>query len=317
MILPPPPMAFRALSARIGADPLQIQGAGGNTSWKAGGAMWIKASGMLLADAMTADVFVAVDRAAAEAEAEGAGDGTCRAAVIAGAGPVGLRPSIETTFHAALEGRCVAHTHSVGALAHATSPEGLAALGAALEGIAHAVIPYAMPGRPLTREIMARAGDAPLLILANHGLIARGDDAGEVSDLLAEAEARLTLPARTMDVPGAAPPSGFEWMASGFGARDPGAGSFWPDHVVFLGPGLPDAPAEGRPACLAHGALAIRANADAAARAMARCLADVFARIPDGWTPAPIGAEAEADLMGWDAETYRQKLASGRQGSPS
>ncbi len=305
-------MAFRALSARIGADPLQIQGAGGNTSWKAGPAMWVKASGMLLSDAMTRGVFVAVDRAAAEAEAEGEGDGTCRAAVIAGAGPEGLRPSIETTFHAALEGRCVAHTHSVGALAHATSPEGLDALGAALDGIPHAVIPYAMPGRPLTRAILERSGNAPVLVLADHGLIVRGDDAAAVSDLLAEVEARLTLPARAKDVPAGPPPEGFEWVPAAFGPHAPGAGSFWPDHVVFLGPGLPDGPAEGRPACLSSGGLAIRADAGDAARAMARCLADVFARIPDGWTPAPIGAAAEADLTGWDAEAYRRKLAAGR-----
>ena len=50
-----------ALSARIGADPLLIQGAGGNTSIKDGGVMWIKASGTLLADALSRDVFVACD----------------------------------------------------------------------------------------------------------------------------------------------------------------------------------------------------------------------------------------------------------------
>lgn len=304
----PPPMAFRAFSARIGADPLQIQGAGGNTSWKVGGAMWVKASGMQLADAMARDVFVPVDLAAAHAEADGAGDGTCRAAVLRGE----LRPSIETTFHAALEDRCIAHTHSVAALAHAISAEGLAALGAKLEGIEHAVVPYAMPGRPLTREIVARAGAAPVLVLANHGLIVRGDDAGAVSDLLAKVEARLALPARDAAVPDGAPPEGFAWLATAFGPHDPGAGSFYPDHVVFLGPGLPDGPEDGRPACLSGGGLAVRDGAGAASRAMARCLADVLARVPDGWTPAPIGAEAEADLAGWDAEAYRRTLDVGR-----
>ena len=39
------------LSARLGADPLVIQGAGGNTSVKDGAVMWIKASGTQLADA--------------------------------------------------------------------------------------------------------------------------------------------------------------------------------------------------------------------------------------------------------------------------
>ena len=301
-------MALRALSARLGADPLQVQGAGGNTSWKAGDVLWVKASGMLLSDAMARDVFVPVDLAAARAEAAGAGDGTCRAAVLSG----DLRPSIETTFHAALPERCVVHTHSVAVLAHATSGEGLAALADAMSGLDHAVIPYRMPGRPLTEAIVARAGSAPVLILADHGLVVRADDAAAAADLIAEVERRLALPARAASVPEAPPPTGFAWMPAAFGPHDAGDRSLYPDHVVFLGPGLPDGPADGRPACLAAGGLAIREDAGAAPRAMARCLSDVLARVPEGWTPRGIGAEAEAALMGWDAEAYRRTLAQGR-----
>jgi rhamnose utilization protein RhaD (predicted bifunctional aldolase and dehydrogenase) len=35
----------------IGRDPLLVQGAGGNVSWKEGNTLWIKASGTWLADA--------------------------------------------------------------------------------------------------------------------------------------------------------------------------------------------------------------------------------------------------------------------------
>ena len=59
--------ALAAASARIGADPLLIQGPGGNTSIKDGGVMWIKASGTNLADALTRDVFVPCDLAAMRA----------------------------------------------------------------------------------------------------------------------------------------------------------------------------------------------------------------------------------------------------------
>ena len=37
--------------AHIGADPLLVQGAGGNVSWKEDGTLWIKASGKWLAGA--------------------------------------------------------------------------------------------------------------------------------------------------------------------------------------------------------------------------------------------------------------------------
>ncbi len=77
-----PPDDFRALSARLGNDPLQVQGPGGNTSIKSGNVMWIKASGTELANALKSDIFVAVDREAAQAEALGAGDGTCKATVL-------------------------------------------------------------------------------------------------------------------------------------------------------------------------------------------------------------------------------------------
>ncbi len=60
---------FRTLSAALGQDPLQVQGPGGNTSIKSGDIMWIKASGTDLADAEHEDIFVAVNRAKALAEA--------------------------------------------------------------------------------------------------------------------------------------------------------------------------------------------------------------------------------------------------------
>ena len=52
--------ALRQLSARIGADPLLVQGAGGNTSVKEGGVLWIKASGKWLSGAARGHMFVPV-----------------------------------------------------------------------------------------------------------------------------------------------------------------------------------------------------------------------------------------------------------------
>lgn len=64
---------FRALSARLGSDPLRVQEPGGDTSINDGDVMWIKASGTELADAERRDIFVAVSRSAAMAEARGRG----------------------------------------------------------------------------------------------------------------------------------------------------------------------------------------------------------------------------------------------------
>lgn len=202
---------FRALSARLGSDPLQVQGPGGNTSIKDGQVMYIKASGTELADAEAKDIFVAVDRDKAVLEAlEKAGDGSCKGTVLDPSH--GLRPSIETTFHAALDHRIVAHTHSVVTITHAISPEGRGEAAVKLAGLKFAMVPYAMPGLPLTREILARIEpDTNIIVLENHGLICAGDTVEEVAQLIADVEARLKLKQRdtTAKAPNDPAPEGF------------------------------------------------------------------------------------------------------------
>ena len=317
----PPDSEFRALSARLGKDPLQVQGPGGNTSVKDGDVMWIKASGTKLAHADRQDIFVAVDRAAALAEAHGsAGDGSCLAAIL---DPhTALRPSIETTFHAAFDHAVVVHTHSIAALTHAISPEGCAAARDKLEGVPFVMVPYAKPGLPLTKAIMARVtAETTVVILQNHGLICCGRSVSEVSELLGEVEERLAMPHRAAPYtpPEASPEFGMEWMAEGWMAQQPRtctlamSGSYYPDHVVFLGPGGLSADAEvgAWPAILREGVgIALRTDASSSQRAMLRCLSDVLGRLPEDWSASPIGPEAEAELLNWDAERYRQALAS-------
>jgi rhamnose utilization protein RhaD (predicted bifunctional aldolase and dehydrogenase) len=53
--------ALTAMSARVGRDPLLIQGAGGNSSVKIEGVLWVKASGTWLQDAERAPIFLPVD----------------------------------------------------------------------------------------------------------------------------------------------------------------------------------------------------------------------------------------------------------------
>lgn len=91
-------------------------------------------------------------------------------------------------------------------------------------------------------------------------------------------------------------------------------GSFYPDHVVFLGPGiveLPPGPKPGgkAPMLVAPGAgVLLRRDATAGAIAMARCLADALARLDPSEPLVPLSQADEAELLGWDAEHYRQKL---------
>lgn len=311
------PKEFLALSADCGSDPLRVQGPGGNTSIKLGETLWIKASGTELANALSQDIFVGVDRAIALAEAKGAGDGTCQAAIL---DPErGLRPSIETTFHALIDWPVVAHTHSVATLAHATSDKGIAEAKRKLDGLPVTFVPYRKPGRPLTQAIATElTPNTQVVVLGNHGLIVAGDSAEDVTALMGKVERRLAMPVLT-DEPMAEgdAPDGFVWSKANALAQDARlfslatTGSYYPDHVVFLGPALPIKPVEGAPACLIEGqGLAIRKEATAAQNAMAQCLNDVLVRLPADWAPNAIGADAEAELLNWDAEKYRQALAA-------
>lgn len=318
--LKPPCAEFCALSARIGKDPLQVQGPSGNTSLKDGNIMWIKASGMELADAKKQNIFAAVDLAAAREEAYGAsGDGSCQATVL---DPhTTFRPSIETTFHAVLEHPVVVHTHSIATLTHAISPEGCAVAKDKLKGLPFAMVPYAKPGLPLTKSILSKVtARTTVVILQNHGLICCGSSVSEASELLAEVERRLEMPYRVppYTFPEANPDSGMEWTQEGWMALQPRicklaiSGSYYPNHVVFLGArGFPTAEQEhANTVTLTEGVgIMIRTDASPSQRAMLRCLSDVLGRFPEEWSAHSIGAAAEAEILNWKAEKYRQTLA--------
>ncbi|MFN3613716.1 MAG: class II aldolase/adducin family protein, partial [Rubrimonas sp.] len=149
--------ALRRASARLGADPAQVQAAGGNTSLKRDGAMWIKASGTWLADALSREIFVPVDLTGLWA-AMSAGDPDAEGAVAhvpAADNPGGLRPSIETTVHAALDAPVVIHTHCVATIALAIRQDGEALTERLLADLGAVWIPYVKPGLRLSQEIAA------------------------------------------------------------------------------------------------------------------------------------------------------------------
>lgn len=325
----PLPKDFRSLSQRIGSDPLLVQGAGGNTSFKADGAMWIKASGTLLANAVDQDIFVAVDTTKALAELDGVGDGSCRSALI---DPhAGLRPSIETTFHAMFPETFVFHFHSIATICHAISVEGRVSLQDKLAGLDWVSAPYRKPGIPLSRAIRNAIDGrkVQVVVLENHGVIVVGDSIEEVAALIEEVESRLQLtelkharkesdPLQTEgwnllpDLDALANVPLFLERAT--------AGTYYPDHVVFLGPALPSiersafqqlSPDEFPvPALLVPGSgVYLKSDASAAHHAMLSCLHNVLSRIPDDWNLVPIGQDAETELLNWDAEKYRQMLA--------
>ncbi|HUL09183.1 MAG TPA: class II aldolase/adducin family protein [Candidatus Acidoferrum sp.] len=336
--------ALLDLSARIGADAALVQGPGGNTSLKRDGVMWIKASGAWLAQARERPIMVPV-RLAPLLAALAEGDPACESAVglvPADLNPQGLRPSIETTMHAALPQRVVLHVHCVETIAWAVQADAQERLAALLDGLDWILVPYVRPGPPLTQlmETLVSARTT-VVVLANHGLVVCGESVAAAAETLREVVLRLKRPVRPAPEPDLALLSllcgdrGYRLPrlpAVHAIATDPESlevarrGSLYPDHIVFLGrgvfalgeretlgDGLRRAQAEGRgePALVlvpGKGAL-VRTAAPPAAEAIAGCLGDVLQRLRADEPIRVLGADEEDAIANWDAELYRKALA--------
>lgn len=310
-----------ALSARLGRDAGLIQGAGGNTSIKLDGMLWVKASGTWLADAETRPIFAALDlQAWAHREDGPAPSG----------GEAGLRPSIETSLHALMPHRVVLHVHSIAALAWAVRRDAAARLAERLDGLSWTLVPYRRPGLPLTRAA-AESAPADVLVLQNHGLVIGGASCAEAAERLAEVERRLAVPIRP------APPADLRRLAALSGpaglappqdarlhrlACDPDSlrlaagGVLYPDHAVFLGPRFllaDDWDGASEPPYLAWPGVGVAVNPalSPGAAAMLLCLALLAERLDPAAALRYLDQREVAELTDWDAERYRRALDRG------
>ena len=328
--------AIVAFCATAGKDPLLVQGAGGNVSWKDGDTLWIKASGTWLADAAEKDIFVPVDLAALRT-ALAAGDYAVTPVVR---GESALRPSIETLLHALMPQPVVVHVHAVEVLAHLVRADCVGDLRTRLDASpAWVAVPYRKPGEQLARAVSEAlaGGDASIVFLQNHGVVIGAASPAEVMTILAALIDALRC-APVVTQPPRVPPAQFRigettytpladvhvqqlaTDASLF-ARLPSQWALYPDHVVFLGAhpsvvddlaGLEQAIAQGQgaPELVFVRGLGVFAQPgfSNAKQVQLRCYFDVLVRQGD----APVRTLSDTDigeLLNWDAEQYRMSLS--------
>jgi rhamnose utilization protein RhaD (predicted bifunctional aldolase and dehydrogenase) len=186
------------LAHAVGSDVLLAQGGGGNVSVKSadGRSMTIKASGVRLSELSDGHGYVTTDlRALIESLRDpalaalapaAAHEESVRRIQATARTPDGIRPSLETGFHAVLP-RVVVHTHPVYVNAFACMDGGGEALATAL-GVEPVIVPYRAPGYALAVEVdrawqalsPQRRAATPLIVLLSHGLIATATSAGGV-----------------------------------------------------------------------------------------------------------------------------------------
>jgi rhamnose utilization protein RhaD (predicted bifunctional aldolase and dehydrogenase) len=318
--------ALRDVSAELGGDPLLVQAAGGNTSIKADGVMWIKASGTWLRDAAEKDIFVPLDlKTLTQALRDDSTDcESCMAFVRVDLNLSGLRPSIETSVHGLMAQKVVLHVHCVNTIAWMIQQGAREKVAPLMAGLHWVFVPYARPGLQLSRAIRAAIRpETNVLLLQNHGLAVAGETVAEAASLLREVVGRMhrkvrSLPPVNLPALRQAAPEGFHTPANvnahGF-ALLPWATSlacnnvYYPDHAVFLGTRMPESPQPGSPVAVLPGqGVFFRNDAKPAVEPMLGCLTEVFSRLsPDDELKA-LTPEEIVLLLDWDAEKYRQSL---------
>jgi len=242
-------VAIIAFCAKIGRDPLLVQASGGNVSWKEGGTLWIKASGMWLGQAADKNVFVSVDLLRLQ-------DGIERGDFKVLPEPQGvtnLRPSIETLLHVLMPHRIVVHLHAVEILAHLIREHCETDIRSKIDlRLKWAMVDYLKPGAALAAAIKSvlDRGSVDILFLKNHGVVIGADDVEAIEAILTTLSAALQLPVPILATPSApsflASPAPYVFFEDRlvqelvfntiFFDRLDTCWALYPDHVVFLGP---------------------------------------------------------------------------------
>ena len=314
-----------------------IQGAGGNTSVKDGHIMWVKASGCWLSDAKNKEIFTPLDRNAVLDKIM-QGEEDLASTQVLQEKYQSLRPSIETTMHALMRHKFVAHVHSVNVIAYAILTNGKELISEKLDKINWLWVPYVRPGLPLSKILnVMNVSDFDVIILANHGLVIGGSSKDEVLDTLAQVEKKLFRPVRTnlIDIDKIKLQhlvENLEYKLPKYDlchslAKDKlsleimGKNPLYPDHVIFLGPGaVPIMSLEEfsdkasstsfnyKVVVIKDIGVVVHQDLSENAEEMLHCLTNVLLRLQPNDKLQHLTQSEEAELLGWDAEKYRKSI---------
>lgn len=323
---------------QIGRDPLLVQGAGGNVSWKDGDTLWVKASGTWLA-AASKEIFVPVDLQQLRVAIDG-GHFDVKPKALDG---WSLKPSIETLLHALMPQKVVVHLHAIEALAYLVRENCEELFQALLTNCPPwVVVDYYKPGAELASAVNSATAQDPaikIVFLRNHGVVIGGDDVEDINHTLTLLINQLSIHVgeSTLDTHSETPkavhcPEGYVPVADSllhelaldltlFAALG-SAWALYPDHVVFLGAQAHTYPSfevlsqatnergfEPELVFVQERGVYVNASFTQAKYAQLRCYYDVIRRQPEDAVIRALSEHQVFELLHWDAELYRIQVS--------
>jgi rhamnose utilization protein RhaD (predicted bifunctional aldolase and dehydrogenase) len=326
--------------AQIGADPLLVQGAGGNISWKDGGTLWVKASGTWLAEAESKEIFVPVDLSFLQTALTKQNFSVKPEVTIKS----DLMPSIETLLHALMPHKVVVHLHAVEILAHLVQVNGRQKIKKLVgDAVKWIYVDYFKPGADLAKAVseqLTTKTDADVVFLGNHGVVIGGKDVETVATTLHTLVSRLKIKTSIPLPENRVSRCESDFLARGYVPffdkevsllvtkddllnRLRHEWALYPDHVVFLGAEAfildrnfrtfeLDDIARRNPPFIFAGYDGVYENiaATAAQKSQLRCYFDVVARQGGAEKLSTLTDRQVSELLDWDAEKYRKNLSS-------
>lgn len=320
---------------QVGADPLLVQGAGGNVSWKDGELLWVKASGTWLAEAETKEIFVSVNLThllhAVEIQ-----DFSVKPEVN---DVSGMRPSIETLLHALMPHKVVVHLHPVEILTHMIKVNAAKIIKTCMDdSLQWIYVDYFKPGEDLARAVfdeLTKTPQADVVFMANHGVVVGGETVNEVLLILETLICKFKVQSNLSEYAITQSTRHSEFVTRAYvpcpdkevrllALNDElinmvrNHWALYPDHVVFLGAEavilekdfntgeLDNCTLSKPPYIIAIGDGVYESlAASPAQKCQLRCYFDVVSRLDSKDVISALSRLQVSDLLDWDAEKYR------------
>ncbi|MGC6411726.1 MAG: class II aldolase/adducin family protein [Candidatus Puniceispirillaceae bacterium] len=332
---------IEAFCHELGTDPLWVQGAGGNASWKESNTLWVKASGTRMADALTEDIFVPVDLPLLQRAILEKNFGITPTLK----GDYKRRSSIETMMHGLMPHKYVLHVHAVDSLSVLVQSDPKPYFDAKLPShLNWILVDYKMPGADLSSAIAQAADDLEstnILLLKNHGVVFAANSREHLKNIVFEFSTATKRQlgfsiSQENTVQQENLPAELEGLCSWVSdyklqqlaidptlyARVQNQWVLYPDHAVFLGAEAycmnwtelervaPKINIDGLNFIFIEGVGVLEVGqVGRAVYEQLHCYADVICRVPKNAKLQALKTSDIAQLLDWDAEKYRQKLA--------